>query len=271
VRYLSAYALTTLDRALFELGRSEKIEANEQDRIVDAVNWATGRMEAFTRRRLRLRTYRDTTVISCTATAGDATVAGTGFTALYVGDDAVGVGLQPGSRVDSIMSATALELNAAPLANVSGTITFGSSPLVVDGDGTSVIWVPEGPVTSLHGINYLDEDGNATALDITGARIERETGKVYLTHDGAPKGTLNIEVSCTAGYDQPTATALGSPEWHDLEHWCLRLATIHYQDSIQKRGRIVSETLMQTSSTLPDFKMPADIAEGLARYARLPL
>lgn len=270
MRHLSAYALTTFDRALLELGRSSGMSADEQDRVVDAVNWATGRMEAFTRRRLRLRTYRDTNAIACTWTAGDETIAGTTFTTtIYAGDDVVGVGLAPGSRVDSITSAVALELNAKPLANGAGvTLTFGSAPLVVNGDGTSVLYVPECPLVALHSINYMDEDGAGTALDITGARIERETGKVVLTHDTVPAGTLNIEVNCTAGYDQPTATALGASEWYDLEHWCLRLATIHFQDSKDKRGRIVSETLLQTSRTLPDFQMPADVAEGLQRYVR---
>jgi hypothetical protein len=270
MRYLSAHALTTLDRALFELGRNRAIEPDEQDRIVDAVNWASGEMERYTARKLRLRTYRDTNAIACTWTEGSKTIAGTTFTTtLYVGDGVVGTGLAPGSRVDSIAGATSLTLSAPTLSGSSGTLTFGSAPLVVNGDGTSTLWVPEYPLTSLHSVYYLDVDGNGTALDITGARIEKATGKVYLTQDTVPAGTMNIEVNCTAGYEAPTATTSGSAEWYDLEHWCLRLATVQFQDSIQKRGRIVSETLLQSSSTLPDFKMPADIAGGLAPYRRL--
>lgn len=266
---LSPYALTTIDTALAHLERKEGSEDDADDRIRRAVNWATHEMERFTKRRLAARTYRSTTVISCTSTANSKTLGGTGFvTSLKALDDVVGTPLSAGSRVASITSAVALELNVPAVSAATFNATFGSERLRMDGTGEAVLWLPERPVIEVYAAAYVDDDGTETALDLTGARLVRETGEYRIPYDTAPKGDGNILVSCAAGYRQATATSLGDDDWYDLEHWCLRLTEIYFKDSLQRRGRETSGAIMSESSGVPHFKMPEDAAAGLARYVR---
>src|SRR3990172_7138230 len=99
---LSPYALTTRKRAMSYIGRGEAAEGEAETWVPVLVNAATGRIERPCGRRLAARTHRASVSIPCTATADDAPLAGPGFLAPKTLDDALGVKLAAGSRVDSI-------------------------------------------------------------------------------------------------------------------------------------------------------------------------
>jgi hypothetical protein len=135
--------------------------------------------------------------------------------------------------------------------------------LRIDGDGDNYLRLSEYPCNTLTSAVYLDDDDTETALDLTGKRIFTETGRVFLPWQTVPEGVGNILVTCNCGY---AATA---PERYDLERLCLRLTTIIFQDLSKHAGRVTDATLLSSSVRVPDFVMPADVAQGLQAYRRL--
>lgn len=266
---LSPYAFADLPTVLAYLNRGGTDQADVTT-AAQAGNAAVGWMERRTQRRLAARTYRTAVTIDCGTTINDTTVTGTGFTALKVLDDVVGAGLPAGARVASITSDTALELNVeATATDASVDLTFGSAPLTADGDGGGMVYVPEYPVREVYGVSWLDAAGTATALSTTGARIVDREGR-YLLPAGVPAGDGNIAIECCAGYAEPTGTDRGDwAEWGDLQRIFLRCAQIYHQDAFTSRGRIVSNTLLSQGVQLPDFRMPADVEDGIKPYVRL--
>lgn len=244
----------------------------DDERTIRAANAAVGHMEARCRRRLVYRTYRDAAdVASCTVTIGDADVTGTGFTAgAKDGDSVTGTGLQPGSRVASVTSNTALVLDRPALTTGTVTLTFGSERMQLDGSGKSGLYLPERPVHEVYDAAYLDDAGQETALDLTGQRLDRETGYLLLPNDTFPEGELNILVGCAAGYREPSATVRGNfTEWNALQRLFLRLAQVYFQDEEQQPGRIVDRKILQGGGTIPDFRLPDDIRMLIAQFERL--
>ena len=134
--------------------------------------------------------------------------------------------------------------------------------LIADGWASSRLYAPECPLTALTAAAYFDDAGTWTALDITGARLEAPTGRIFLLNDVFPQGEQNIRLSCTAGYKTTDM------EWSDLERLCLRLSTIIFQDLKKQFGRVVDASLLGESTRVPSFELPADVAAGLKRYAR---
>lgn len=258
-------------RAQDILGRLTRgSEDGSPDLIVHALNAATACMEKMTNRRLRSRTYRETTAISCTSTVDSETVTGAGFLNLKNADDAVGANLDAGSRIDTIASDGSLTLTKKARASGAATVTFGSVPIVVDGDGTSVIRIPEYPVSEVYSVTSVDTLGVETAHDLTNARLERTTGKLILATEATVKGLLNVRIECKAGYVQPSASQIGDWEdWNDLEKICLRLTQIMFQDYAQQVGRFGDKTIVQFTQHLVSFELPADLIEALGKYRRI--
>lgn len=241
-------------------------------RIIRAGNHAIAYAENRTARRLVARTYREpVSIASCVVTAADATVTGAGFDDLYVGDEVVGSGLDIGSRVASITSDAALELDRPALTTVDpATLTFGSARLRVDGTGSTRLQIPEWPVQALYSAVWVDSDGTETALDLTGYRLESATGSLILPNDTFPEGEMNVLVACEAGYREPTATRRGDfAKWTALQRVCLRLAQVFFQDEQRNPGRIVDRSLGQVTSQLPSFKVPDDIESELEQFMRV--
>lgn len=257
---LSAY----LQRAIGE-------GTGDPERVIRAGNHAVGHMELRTRRRLVSRTYREAVAVtSCTTTVDTLGVTGTGFsTYAKAGDEVVGVGLQPGTRVASVTSNTAIVLNRPATATGTVTLTFGSEPLQVDGTGKDYIYVPERPVQEIYGASYLDDSGAETALDTTGYRIERDTGRLVLPNDAFPEGDLNVLLEVSAGYAEPSATVRGDfGAWMALQHLFLRLAQVYFQDEQTMPGRVVDRKVLQAGGTIPDFRLPQDIQDLLVQFER---
>ena len=256
-------------RAIAYLDRADGSEDNIADMIVIALNGATGRMERLTKRKLKARTYRSTTAISATSTIDTEGLTGAGFLALKTLDDALGVNLEAGSRIDAIAGDGSLTLTKKARASGAATVTFGSEPLKTNGDGKNVIWIPEYPVVEVYEVNHLDDVGVETALSLTNARLE-STGRLQLADDFAPKGDQNILIECKAGYLPPSATVPGDwEEWNDLEQICLRLTQIMFQDFAQHVGRSGDISIVQFTQHVVGFELPADITQALEKYGRL--
>lgn len=253
------------------LNRAVGAGEGDSERVIRAANHAAGYAERRTNRRLTARVYRAAAAIaSCATTISDTDVTGTGFTAgVKALDEVTGVGLQPGTRVASVTSNTALVLDRPALATGTVSLTFGSERLAVDGSGSQVLMCPEYPVQELYSAAYLDSDGTETALDTTAYRIGR-TGRIYFPNDTFPEGELNILIGCRAGYQEPSATYRGDfNDWQAIQHMHLRLAQVFFQDEASQPGRIVDRSIAQFSANVPDFKLPADIEELLAQFKRL--
>ena len=261
------------EELLAYLNREVGAKAGDNERIIRAANHAVAYAEQRTSRNLVARTYREAVAIAaCVVTADSTAVTGTGFTAgVKAFDEVVGAGLQPGSRVASVTSNTALVLDRkAETAGNPVTLTFGSERLRVDGSGTGTIHVPEYPVQELYDAVTVDEDGTETAIDTTGYRLGKETGRLVIMNDSFPEGDLNILIGCRAGYQEPSATARGDfSKWTALQHLCFRLAQVYFQDEAAQPGRIVDRSIAQVSANIPDFTMPRDIQDLLASFARL--
>jgi hypothetical protein len=274
VSFLSPYAPTTLEEAEAFLKRAPAATA-ERPQVIEALNSAVAWMEGpkGANRRLVARTYRDpVTLAACTLAADSRTVTGTGFSAgVKAFDDVVGVGLSPGSRVESIESNTSLTLNLAATATVAGTasLTFGSAPLLENGTGKRMLYVSERPPIAVYGARWVADDGAETAIDVTGARLDPAAGLVILTADYFPRGEGNVEIDCAAGYRQGTATTRGDPEWHDLQRICHRLAQCYFQDWAAALGRVADKSLGSANFRFTDFDPPKDVTEGIVAYRRL--
>jgi hypothetical protein len=274
---LSPWALTSLERARQRLGRKQSEEEDFDAKMTDAINIATARMEQFTRRALRARAYTNPiTLNATTAVAVKTFTVPSGLAAVRALSPALGVKLAEGSRLDTVTSDTAGTLDRAAASSGVASVTFGSAPLKVSGDGTLVsdapgrhLQIPEFPLSAVYSIKWLGETGVASALDVTSLRIEAETGRIYLLSDVLPVGFMNLEVECQAGYRPPSSTDLGHrEEWDDLEGLCLRLADVVFHDYSEVIGRATSRAIGGASSSFKDFALPADICSGLSRYVR---
>lgn len=252
-------------RARGYINRNEGSEEGVDEWVVVALNGAVGKMEQKVGRKLRARTYRNPVTISCTATTDDQTLtAAAGLSALKTLDDSMGTLLAGGSRIDSITSDVALELSRKATGAGAVSVVFGSEPLLLDGDGSSTIFIPERPVVEVYSASWIDTDGTREALDLTGARLDKHTGRYRLPNDSFPDGDLNIEIECKAGILPPSITARSDhEEWNHVEQLCLRLCQVMFQDFMQQAGRVGDTNILQFTQHVSSFELPADIAEGL--------
>jgi hypothetical protein len=272
VEPLSPYALGTLDELLRHLRADGPGDQESRDRAVIAGNSAVGYMERRTGRALRVRTHRNTVNFVGTWTATAATVSSIADTSiLKAHDDIVGAGLQPGTRIVSIDSAVAITLDKIPTAAGTGaTLTAGSRPLLVDGEGTASLWIPEKPVGAVYSVKWRDTAGTLTALSLTGASLERETGRYLLPSDTVPKGEHNVEVECLAGYTPPSDTERGDlTDWSFLRRLWLRIAEIYAQEAKTLAGRRTS-TRTGPADWQAEAEMPRDVERDLGLYLRRP-
>lgn len=273
---LNPYApLASIDVLTAYLKRDLASNTGDLDQVIRAANKASAWMAGRTTRRLVGRTYRNpVTLTGLTTTQDSPAVTGAGFLALKADDDAVGAQLSAGSRILSITDDGHMTLNRPAAAGSAGgaSITFGSAPLQMDGPrrNQADFYIPEYPLNALYSIVYIDASGLRTSMDLTNARIQKETGRVHLLSSGLPWGSINIEVEAHCGYLQPTASRLGHwDEWSDLQGILLRATQVIFQDMLNSSGRIVSKTIGPAVSQLPDFKMPDDIESAISGYARL--
>jgi hypothetical protein len=111
-------------------------------------------------------------------------------------------------------------------------------------------------------------DGTSIPMSLAGAHYEYETGLVALANDAFPKGRLNIDLECRAGYVQPTATDYGHQDWYDLEALAYRIAEIAYTDALNIRGRYEEVSAGSLSARTGSGDMPADVVAAIKRFCR---
>lgn len=268
---LSPYAPTTREAALLFMQRAVNAKDGDEDQVIAAVNAAVAWMESRTGRKLMARIYRNpVTLTGLTIAANGTDVTGTGFTAgVKVDDDLVGTGVAIGARVTAVTSNSAITITPGSAAASGLALTFGSSPLQIDGDGDELFQVPQYPVNAFYGMVSIDFPSTKTAFDLTNLRFNRETGRARLPGIVLPDGDMNIEIECHAGYRAPSATSLGDwAEYQDLRRLCHRMAQCYFQDWANASGRMVSKSLGPGATQLPDFKPPDDVLDGIQRYVR---
>lgn len=273
---LSPYALTTVARLKSHLSRSTVGESDVTDRCIGAINSATAWMERRTGRKLKARNWRTAVNTQVTTTSDDATLDLGTPSDVKEGDDirlASGESacIPAGTQIDSIDTSlgTAEMTNAATASVSQASCYVGSQPLRFDGNGSSVIYLPEWPLVTLWYAYEVDSAGNRTALNITSARLDEMGGRLELPYDVFPEGEQNIELECRAGYQDSTAYRLGhSVEWAALERLCLRIAEIFYSDDLSLRGRNSDISMGGVSSRVNEFDMPADVREAIWPFVR---
>jgi len=279
IQELSPNALTSEARALAYLKRGSGLEPDAIPLVSMFVNAVTGRFQAYTGRRvLRARTFRNPVTINCTATEGLKALTGAGFAALKAEDDAAGAGLQLGSRIEKITSDVSLDLDKAVTAALVATpVAFGSEPMMLSGDGTDTLRIPESPLSAVYSATSLDREGAETALDMTAHRLVRETTPgesklVLMSGDLFPKGVQNIEVEVLVGIRPPSAARgeMGDwDEWDSIELLCLRGVQVAFQDFMNAVGRTGTLEMASATQHIASFKLPDDLREGLAPYRRI--
>lgn len=267
---LSPWAFGTVDDVLRHLSRTKNTSDEDRENAVEAANQAIGWMERRTARRLRHRTYRTAVDITGTWTTSARTVAGSGFlTDVKVDDLVLGVGIKPGTRVESVDSDVQITLSELPeVLGSSAALTVGGAPLYVDGRGSGVLYVPEWPATEVYSASEIDVLGNATALDLTGGRIGPQ-GLTYMIAGAFPEGMANIALSFAAGYRKPSATVPWDNHWPALSRLWLRTTEVLFLDRSALMGRR-SMRHVQNTDVSWDWKMPDDIERAIEGYARKP-
>lgn len=266
---LTPYAPTDKSSLLAFLKRNFEGGDGDEDQAVAAGNAAVAWMEQRTFRRLMARTYRNPVTLAGLTTAG-VNMTGAGFLAgVKQDDDILSTGVNAGARVSSITNDGALVMNQLGVDSAGIAATFGSAPLRIDGRDENHFYVPERPLIALFSVVWIDANGLRTSVDLTNARFDPATGRVRILGAALPRGDMNVEIECYAGYRAPSGTVLG--DWADhraLRRICHRAAQVFFQDWATSAGRMVSKTLGPGTSVLPNFKMPDDIEAMIAPYER---
>ena len=270
-------SFATVDEAMAYIARDRGGEGNSEFWARSCLNAVADRFESETGRRLCGRVYRTAAALTGSMTAGSAVVTGLSSTAtLKEFDDATHASLPGGARILSVDSSTQVTLTKECNAAISsGSITFGSAPLVADGrneytvEGYWKLWCPEYPLHALYSVKYRDESGALTSVTTTGYRIEASTGLIILPQDAGPVGEQNIEIECLAGYLPPAAgSRRGFDGWGSLKQLTLRAVEVLYQDWQQHHGRSGDLSVVNVTSRVYSFDWPEDIKRGLAAFAR---
>jgi len=267
---LTAHAFITPEGLLPRMKRVEGAEDDIERRIDEAINGCASFLERVTRRRLKARNYRTATTTTVTFAASSTQVVGNAFDLLEVGDDILSLYAPVGAQIASIDSFAILQMTRKAAANESNrSVTFGSEPITLSGDGTSELYCPEFPLVELFAAYYKNTDGSRTAIDTDNAVLERSTGRIRLMQDIFPVGSMNIDLEVRAGYVAPSTTSLGHQEWYDLEALSFRVAEIFFADALNLRGRTENMSVGAVSASFGLSDMPADVQAGVRRFMRL--
>ena len=238
----------------------------QADAIVRGINWGAATMENITGRRLRARNY--TFPRSRTVTASGSTLTGD-MSGVRVGDPVVATGFTfPAYTLVTAVASGSCAVTATGLTG-AGTATFGSQPLIMDGDGLRSAILDEKPLQALwavwctYGLNILNP------VDISNASIEPEISKVTLRNDFFYSGVANVQIEARLGYDQPSGSSLGNPgDWDALSACNLRLAQVYWQEWMTPTGRFESSSAGGASAAAAKQILPPDLMASIMAYAR---
>jgi hypothetical protein len=259
---LRPWALTDLESARDYV---KLTDSSRDEMLIQLVNRATGVLERRTQRRLRTRPYTASAAVTGCETDETATLTTTGsFAAVRMGMQVTCAGVPTGTFVRSVESTTSLTLSQPATASASGlAATFtGLGPLMLHGTGEAVIVAPEGPVTEIISAGSIS-DSVLTSIDYSsiglGGRLLRLTDSVW------PWGSYNIQLAVQAGY----VPGIHDSDLDVLEHCCLRLVQVMYQDFEDRIGRGSDITVQGAAIQFIDSAMPKDIAGSIDTFKRI--
>lgn len=137
---------------------------------------------------------------------------------------------------------------------------------MVSGRGTDCVTLPEWPVTAFAGAWYAASDGAALVLTrLSDAVYQLEPGGILrLLSDNFPTGINNIRVAATCGY----VAGAHDAELYELEHACLRVTQVLWQDWRNQVGRATAVSGGGQSLSFSDGDLPPDVKQILEPYAR---
>lgn len=136
--------------------------------------------------------------------------------------------------------------------------------LLLDGDGSNSLLLPEYPVTAVSSVRWRDGNDAYNASTITSARFGAD-GLLHLPNDSFPKGVKNIEVECTAGFVAGTHDA----QLAALELCCKRIVQIGYADWDQKMARGTGISIQGFSVNFVRGAFPRDVMETINQFTRV--
>lgn len=267
---LTANAFITVDELKAHLGRAvSSQETDVDDRAANAINASTAWLEEWTTRALKARNHKRPVTTTGTASTGNASLTLASVSGVNEGDDVFApAGIAYGTRIASLSGLVATISPVTTAALTGAAVSLGSRALIISGDGTSTMLVPEHPVLELFGVYELDTDGTRTALDTTGYRLSR-AGVLHLPNDTFTLGDLNIEIECRAGYEAPLGTKVADVTSLDLKRIAYRAAEVFFLQAKVPMGRTDEFSLGSSSSRRTPDWMPADLIADVRRYQRL--
>jgi len=271
-------AVTTPEEGLAYLWR--EAGGKDSSKAIAALNQAAALLEMLTGRKLSFRTYRDPVTIAGVGTqANEKALTMATTVAVKVGDSVAGTTLSPGSRVESIDSDVAITLNHAALADGSISAAFGSAPEVHDGLARDPwtwdrndwpLYTNETPIVEVFAVKTIDSEGVATALSLTGMRLHKQSGAIFLPNAIVEIGRANVEIHYSAGLRWPSSTLNGKAEEVMIAQLAThRLAQAHFQDWANGPGRATETTLGGLSRRSPGFELPEDV-KAMVQVLRRP-
>jgi len=241
------------------------------------LNSTTDVLEGKTNRLLAARSYRTATSFDFVLTENSLSATCADAADLRVRDELAHESLEPGTLIDAISGTTVTLSKRALDDDASAEVTVGFGPLVASGagetskEGWSVIYCPEYPVQSVSAITPRLADGTLdTALDLTGLRIDAETGRLILPAASIPQGDQNLEIECVAGYLPARVGRMGGfTDWSSLQLTQSRMVKIGWSDFLKGFGRTANQQFGEVNEFINDYRWPADIVDTFARYRRM--
>jgi hypothetical protein len=271
--WLSSIALTSVDEALAYIARD--VPGAERQQAINASNSAAALLEELTGRKLAFRTYRDqlTLGLALHCTADSAAITGYSGTTVKEGDAAYAPGelLRPDSQV-AIAGAIALILNKPALQTGEFALTVGSEPEIHDGPESGSdswpLYADQYPVAEVFAVKEIDSNGAKRTLDLTGMRIVKSVGAIYLPNDALSSGAATVELHYSAGLRFPTFSHAGDNEASIVQLATHRLALVNFKDWSGGAGRETDIGFGSITRRTNTLAVPADVERMVAILRR---
>jgi uncharacterized phiE125 gp8 family phage protein len=138
--------------------------------------------------------------------------------------------------------------------------------LVLDGNGSQELRLPQWPCTAAASLRRRDDLGTQQALITTGMTLD-DDGIIRLPFDIFTRGRRNILADVTCGYK----AGIHDSQLLLLRHACERWAIVVYQDQEEKTGRAATLSAGGVSIEVEPSAIPADVAKMLLAFQRLSL
>lgn len=240
------------------------------DALANAINWSGATMDRYCVRTLRAQNYRPIlTVEGILENTGHILTLDSDEVDIVAGDPVMAEGIPIGVYVVSYTHPNVVLSDSTADIVVPQEFTIGIGRLQFDGEGSNVLRTEEKPLVTLWEVAALASDGTEEALDLTGVRIERSSGRAVLPAASLPVGDANIAISCRCGYE------LAGPTSSIDVTACLNLAAAQtiiartiYQEWIDQTGNAPNQSFGPASIGISEDAIHPRAREILADYVR---